>query len=94
MADKTCVNHDFLPYQCHDFSMRGMSSLSSAIYSANAHLHYFNGSDTIIGGENAQSVLASEHSVMCALGKENEFATYERLIKKFPKGILSLVSDS
>lgn len=94
MANKTCDDSAFIKYQCHDFSMRGMSSITSAIYSANAHLHYFNGSDTIIGGNNAQSVLASEHSVMCADGKENEFKTYERLIKKFPKGILSLVSDS
>lgn len=93
-AELTCLKKDFINFQCHDFSMRGMSSLSSAIYSGNAHLHYFDGSDTLVAGKNAKSVFASEHSVMCADGIEHEFDTYKRLITKFPNGILSLVSDS
>lgn len=93
-ADKTTTNSDFINYQCHDFSMRGMSSLWSALYSASAHLMYFDGSDTIIGGDNARSVFASEHSVMCADGVVKERETFARLIKKFPNGPLSLVCDT
>lgn len=93
-AEKTTTNTNFVKFQCHDFSMRGMSSLWSAIYSANAHLSYFDGSDSILGGDNAKSVFASEHSVMSVDGQQNELLTYKRLINKFPKGTLSLVSDT
>ncbi|MDC4183042.1 nicotinate phosphoribosyltransferase [Mycoplasma bradburyae] len=93
-AVKTADFDDFVKYQCHDFSMRGMSSFKSSIYSANAHLQYFNGSDSILGGNNAESVIASEHSVMCADGEEQEAQTYERLLDIFKDGILSLVVDS
>ncbi|QZX49052.1 nicotinate phosphoribosyltransferase [Mycoplasma sp. E35C] len=93
-AIKTTNSTDFIKYQCHDFSMRGMSSFRSSIYSANAHLQFFNGSDSILGGFNAESVIASEHSVMCADGIENEAKTYERLLDIFKEGVLSLVVDS
>lgn len=93
-AVKTTDSNEFLKYQCHDFSMRGMSSFKSAIYSANAHLQYFDGSDSILGGDNAVSVIASEHSVMCADGQDHEAETYERLLNQFKEGILSLVIDS
>ncbi|WP_033159872.1 nicotinate phosphoribosyltransferase [Mycoplasmoides alvi] len=93
-AKVSATNFDFVKYQCHDFSMRGMSSLWSAIYSGSAHLMYFNGSDTIIAGNDATSVFASEHSVMSIDGKKNEFNTYKRLINKFSNGNLSLVSDT
>ncbi|WP_027123682.1 nicotinate phosphoribosyltransferase [Mycoplasmoides pirum] len=93
-AELSADNLNFIKYQCHDFSMRGMSSLWSAIYSGNAHLMYFEGSDTIISGNNAKSVFASEHSVMSIDGQINEFNTYKRLINQFPNDILSLVSDT
>lgn len=93
-AHITADDNEFVKYQCHDFSMRGMSSFETAIYSASAHLQYFEGSDTILGSPDAVSVMASEHSVMSADGQELEFETYKRLIEKFPNGILSLVSDT
>lgn len=40
------------------------------------------------------SVNATEHSVMCAGGKESEIDTFRRLLKTFPTGILSVVSDT
>jgi len=41
------------------------------------------------------SVPASEHSVMCAGGKDDEFETYRRLIEDvYPSGIVSIVSDT
>jgi nicotinamide phosphoribosyltransferase len=45
----------------------------------------------IIGG----SVSATEHSVMCMGGNENELETFRRLIEDvYPKGIISIVSDT
>lgn len=96
---------EFVDYQGHDFSMRGMSSVESAIISGMAHLHYFKGSDTIpalLAREyyydeplHIASVPATEHSVMSAGGQSNEFATIKRLITEvYPSGIVSIVSDT
>lgn len=96
-------------FQGHDFSMRGMGGLQAAAKSGAGHLLSFVGTDTIpavmyleehynANVENELvgcSVPASEHSVMCAGGKESEFKTYERLIKDiYPTGIVSIVSDT
>jgi nicotinamide phosphoribosyltransferase len=40
------------------------------------------------------SVNATEHSVMCAGGKEDEVDTFRRLLETYPTGILSVVSDT
>jgi len=40
------------------------------------------------------SVPATEHSVMSAGGQENEEETFQRLLKLYPSGILSVVSDT
>ncbi|MFX9061601.1 hypothetical protein ABTN34_17330, partial [Acinetobacter baumannii] len=40
------------------------------------------------------SVPATEHSVMSAGGEENEEDTFRRLLKLYPTGILSVVSDT
>lgn len=101
----TTGSDDFVQWQGHDFSMRGMSSLDSAIGSGMAHLTSFTGTDTIpaiyaikkyygstelIGA----SVPATEHSVMCMGTKDGELETFENLLKKYPNGILSVVSDT
>lgn len=106
---KTLRNKDFVQWQGHDFSDRGHTSEESAMLSAMAHLLYFTGTDTIKGidglelyyNANAEqeliggSVPATEHSVMCMGGKDNEFDTYKRLITQtYPKGIVSIVSDT
>lgn len=45
----------------------------------------------LVGG----SVAATEHSVMCAGGMDNELGTFKRLINEvYPAGIVSIVSDS
>ncbi len=46
-AKKTVDSVDFVPFQGHDFSMRGMSSLASASISGAGHALSFVGSDTI-----------------------------------------------
>jgi nicotinamide phosphoribosyltransferase len=83
--------------------------MEAACMSRAGHLLSFTGTDTIpaidwlekyynadsdkemIGG----SVPATEHSVQCAGGKEDEQETYRRLITEvYPKGIVSVVSDT
>ncbi|MCK7631779.1 nicotinamide phosphoribosyltransferase domain-containing protein [Shewanella sp. JNE10-2] len=99
----------FVDWQGHDFSFRGMYGAEAAVMSGAAHLLSFTGTDTIpaidfleqyyladsdkelVGG----SVAATEHSVMCAGGMENELETFRRLIEDiYPSGIVSIVSDS
>lgn len=96
---------EFVDWQGHDFSFRGMSSPESAMFSGAGHLTSFTGTDTIpaihflkhyydaeglVGG----SVPATEHSVMCAGGKADELETFERLLDLYPEGIVSVVSDT
>jgi nicotinamide phosphoribosyltransferase len=95
----------FIDWQGHDFSMRGMDSVDAVISSGLGHLTSFLGSDslpTIYGarkyygaeGMVCGSVNATEHSVMCAGGKEDEVETFRRLLETYPTGILSIVSDT
>jgi nicotinamide phosphoribosyltransferase len=87
---------EFVDFQGHDFSMRGMSSLESAITSGMGHLLSFAGTDTIpaiLGLENYYnanienelvgcSVPATEHSIASCGGSSSleEEATFRRLI--------------
>lgn len=103
-ATETSDMPEFVDYQAHDFSMRGMSSVESACLSGMAHLQYFKGTDTIpamlFNKEyynqplHVCSVPATEHSVMSAGGQETEFETFSRLLDLYPSGILSIVSDT
>lgn len=40
------------------------------------------------------SVPASEHSVMCSFGREGELDAYKHMLRLYPKGIVSIVSDT
>jgi len=106
---KTGGDLNFVQFQGHDFSMRGMSGVEAAKLSGMGHLLSFVGTDTIPAilelekyyGANSDnelvgcSVPATEHAVQCAGGKENEFETFRRLIEDvYPKGIVSIVSDT
>lgn len=104
-AKKTGGDLSFIDWQNHDFSMRGMSSIESAMISGAGHLTSFCGSDIIPAllflekyyngkGMVVGSVAATEHSVMSCGGKEGEIETFERLLEEFPTGILSIVSDT
>ncbi len=95
----------FIDWQGHDFSMRGMDSAEAVISSGVAHLTSFLGSDSLpaiygarkyynADGVVCGSVNATEHSVMCAGGKEDEVETFRRLLETYPTGILSVVSDT
>lgn len=98
-----------VPFQCHDFSMRGMGALEASINSGSGHLLSFAGTDTIPSilmleqyyGANIEnelvgtSIPATEHSVMCSYGQTNEFELFKRLITEvYPKGFFSVVSDT
>ena len=95
----------FIDWQGHDFSMRGMDSVDATIASGLGHLTSFSGTDSLpaiygarkfygeegfVGG----SVNATEHSVMCAGGVDDEVGTFRRLLETYPTGILSVVSDT
>jgi nicotinamide phosphoribosyltransferase len=97
---------DFIGWQGHDFSFRGMGGIHDAVKSGAAHLTSFTGTDTVgaidyieqyypteefIGG----SVPATEHSVMCMGTMEDELGTFKRLItEQYPSGVVSIVSDT
>lgn len=107
-AEKTGSAVEFVDFQGHDFSFRGMGGVEAAVMSGAGHLTQFLGTDTIpaidfideyYGGFPddylvGASVAATEHSVMCAGGQDDERETYQRLINLYPSGILSVVSDT
>lgn len=108
-ANLTGADKAFVPWQGHDFSMRGMPGIEAAILSAMAHLSSFTGTDTIAAIDGLEmyygadsdkelvggSVPATEHSVMCVGQQENELETFRHLIKDiYPSGIVSVVSDT
>ena len=108
-AAETSTVPEFVDWQGHDFSMRGMAGLEAALMSASGHLLSFTGTDTIPAIDfletyyNANSdedliggsVAATEHSVM-SMGTNNaEQETFKRLITEvYPGGIVSVVSDT
>jgi nicotinamide phosphoribosyltransferase len=107
-AKNTGSPEEFVRWQGHDFSMRGMEGPEAAALSGAGHLLYFTGTDTIPALDLIESyygplhpdyliggsVAATEHSVMCAGGEINELDTFRRLLHLYPQGILSVVSDT
>lgn len=92
-----------IDFMGHDFSYRGLMGDEAATLAGCGHLANFKGSDTIpaikamedVYGEiTGFSVPATEHSVMCAGGQENEEETYSRILDTYPEGIVSIVSDT
>ena len=108
-AFKTSSTPEFVQWQGHDFSMRGMAGIEAAIMSSAGHLLSFSGTDTLPAIDFLEeyyaadsdnelvggSVAATEHSVMCMGTTEGEYETFKRLICEiYPKGIVSIVSDT
>lgn len=93
-------------YYLHDFSQRGLSCMEEAGIGCLSHLVNSKGTDSLMAipyainyysaklNNLASSVNASEHAIGTALGKEREFEVTKNLIKEYPVGILSVVSDS
>lgn len=89
----------------NDFGFRGASSVESAGLGDAAYLLSFRGSDTIAGSLFARryyntekvyglSVPATEHSICTLLGEEGELDVFRHVLRTFPTGIVSCVSDS
>lgn len=108
-AIETGGSVEFVDWQGHDFSMRGMMGLEAAMLSGAGHLLSFTGTDTVLAIDFLEeyyfadaeteliggSVPATEHSVMCMGSEEGEAETYRRLITEvYPEGIVSIVSDT
>jgi nicotinamide phosphoribosyltransferase len=109
-AEATGGDLEFVPFQGHDFSMRGMAGIESAKMSGAGHLLCFVGTDTVpaidflekyYGADSDNelvgcSVAATEHSVMCMGGDGlDEYTTFKRLVTEvYPAGIVSIVSDT
>lgn len=105
-AKETGGDTGFVGFQAHDFSMRGLSSLQSGISSGMGHLLSFVGTDTIpaiLGHEEfyganiekelvGTSIPATEHSIQCAYGNDEEYIT-DIITNKNPTGFVSVVSD-
>lgn len=106
MANETGGDLGFTQFQGHDFSMRGMSSLDSAISSGMGHLLSFAGTDSIPAiqamehyyGANVEhelvgtSIPATEHSIQCAYGDDMEYLK-TIMTEVHPSGMVSIVSD-
>lgn len=108
-AERTGADPTFTVLQGHDFSSRGMSGIGDASASGSGHLLSFIGTDSVSAidyvetyydadsdaGPIGVSVPATEHSVMCMGGEDDEIETFRRLITElYPTGIVSIVSDT
>jgi nicotinamide phosphoribosyltransferase len=75
----------------HLLSFRGTDSLPSLDF---VDVHYASELGSLDNGLLGGSVPATEHSVMSAGGEVDERQTYQRLLKLYPTGIVSVVSDT
>lgn len=103
--EKTGANKALIPFALHDFGGRGVTCSEQAEIGGAAHLVHFDGSDTMEGIYFANrvykhnmagySVPATEHSIQCSYGPENQVKYLSDIIAKFgkPGGIVSLVID-
>jgi nicotinamide phosphoribosyltransferase len=96
-------------YQAHDFSARGMFGVEAICLSGAAHLTVFDGTDSVFAIDFLQeyynkndaltpvgaSIPATEHSVMCMGGDDDEIGTIRKLITEtYPTGNLGIVVDT
>jgi nicotinamide phosphoribosyltransferase len=102
---RSCDDLSGLPFMLHDFGYRGCSSEETAALSGAAHLCNFLGTDTVPAVKLLEcyydsniitglSVPASEHSVMCAYGRQNEIEAFKKMLQLYPTGVVSIVADS
>jgi nicotinamide phosphoribosyltransferase len=94
-----------ISFKCHDFGYRGVSSEETAAIGAAAHMISFMGTDTVAGitllnqyyGADEMcgfSIPATEHSIMCSFGRENEVAACDNWLNQYPTGLIACVSDT
>lgn len=101
----TFIGYWGIDYKLHDFGFRGCTSVEQSVIGGCAHLLSFSGSDTMSacyyaqmslnhGKPVAQSIPATEHSVMTAW--KNEKLAIENMIEKFggANAVFAIVQDS
>lgn len=92
-------------FNFHDFAARGMNGIMDCYASSMGHILFFSGTDSIMALQNVYenyggnvsmlgSIPASEHSVMCLGGRNNELATFNHIMQQFPNDMVSIVSDT
>ena len=93
-----------LPFSLHDFGARGVSSRETSEIGGLAHLLYFRGTDNIVALQAARkyynenmagfSIRATEHSIQCAYGKNNQLDYIGNIINSCKDGeTVSIVLD-
>lgn len=102
--ERSGASPEGLDFMCHDFGYRGCSSEETAGIGAAAHLLSFQGTDTVAGirmlrehyGAQmpAFSIPATEHSVICAFGRDGELDAFAHYLDAFPTGVIACVSDT
>lgn len=101
---RTSDNKDNLVYSLHDFGKRGVTSEESSEIGGLAHLLYFKGTDNLSAIRAAKeyyhspmagySIPATEHSVQCSYGKDNQLGYLHKVIDGRKAGdIVSIVLD-
>jgi nicotinamide phosphoribosyltransferase len=95
-----------IAFKLHDFGLRGVSSMESAMVGGMAHLVNFMGTDTVPALRGARrfynanmagfSIPAAEHSTMTSWGTEREVDAYRNMLTQFakPGSMVAVVSDS
>ena len=106
--EETGCGLEGLLFKLHDFGYRGVQTEESAGIGGMAHLVNFLGTDTTAAISYANeyynpdvqykmygySVPASEHSVGCSWGRDDEEGYFLNMLEQYPTGIVSIVSDS
>ena len=102
---ETSDNPQVLRSMLHDYGARGVSSQESAALGGLAHLVNFSQSDTVPGvlaakryynaGKASNSGPNSEHSGICAWGKDNESKALEHMMDQYAdNGVVLLLTDT
>lgn len=103
--EETCDNMNNFPFAILDFSSRGCSSYESSQIGGSAYLANFIGSDNVPAVEYVNkyyesdmsgfSIPATEHSIMCSFGEDDEKESLKYLIDQTEAGgVISIVSDT
>jgi len=103
--DTDSDNPVMLDFALHSFGSRGVSSRETAEVGGLAHLIFFKGTDDLVALKAGRdyyncemagfSVVASEHSVQCSYGIDNQAAYLNRVLDVYGTsgGIVSVVMD-
>jgi len=102
-VDPASDQYGLLDSRLHDFGFRGCTCIEQSVVGGSAHLLNFTGSDTMSaayhvqfhmnkGNSIAQSIPATEHSVMTSWSSELE--AIKNYIKQFPGSVIACVMDS